>query len=446
LFRDAGEDFSAFYCSGAAAAAYKNPYLVEPLRSCENRVQPSSTHDRRVVTPSTLPGYDILLFADLAQLPYAFAKIVWYVVLLASIGLAAFCLTRLTGFPAAFVLLVLVPVDGILCLPAGQLTPIVVAALSLAAYLVEQRRYVPAAFAAAATLIEPRIGAPVCLAMFWFLPNCRLAFAGLAVFFVGGALTVGGPAQNLAYITTYLPEQTRSELVAADQFSLSAVLHLFKLPDGTALRIGSLSYLAMVVAGIWLGRYAARAFSAESFIVVLPAAGVLFGGTYVHDGQFAAALPAALLLCTKERRRVAAWIVLGLLLVPWYAYGAGGETLGLFVRSICALAIGWIAILATEKRRSKSHPGAVGIAIASFGALLAIAALMPHPAAAAPTAVAQVFLGPQASAQNNWGAYLRSTPALSRTSAREEFEKLPIWLGILGLLLLAADAPIKAKE
>jgi hypothetical protein len=444
VFQQIGGDFSAFYCSGKAALAHRNPYLVEPLRSCENAVQPKSADEGGVVTPSPLPGYDLVLFAGLAHLPYELAKAVWYAGLLISIGVATFCLARLTGFPTAFVLLVVVPVDGILNLSFGQVPPIVVAALSVAAYLIERRRYVTAALAAAVTLIEPHIGAPACLAMLLFFPGCRLTFGGLAVVFVGASLSVGGLAQNVSYFATHLPAQARSEIVAADQFSLTSVLHLLRIPDTAALIIGSFSYVAMAAAGIWLARYAARAYSSDAFVVVLPAAAVLFGGAYIHDVQFAAVLPAALLLCSKDRERFSVWLVLGLLIVPWFTFGTGGHTIGIFVRLICALAIGWMAILATERRRSIKRSVAVISALALFVSFLAIASVMPHRSEPAGSVIPAQFLAPLASAQDNWGAYLRATPTLSTTTAREEFEKLPFWLGLLGLLLLAADAPIRA--
>ena len=349
LFSGLGGDFNAFYCSGVAVVEHRDPYLVEPLRACEERVQPN--HERAgVVTPSPLPGYDLALFAALARLPYGLAKLLWYVTLLGSLGLAAFCLTRLTGFPAPFVVLALMPVDGLLNLSFGQVPPIVVAALCLAGYLIERERYVAAAFAAAATLIEPHIGAPACLAMFLFLPRCRLALAACALILAGIAVSVGGFTQNVAYFTTHLPAQARGELVAADQFSLSAILHLLHLPDRLSLALGTLSYVVMAALGIWLGRYSARALSTKALIVFVPAAAVLFAGTYVHDVQFAAALPAAFLLCAKERNRAESWCVLGLLLVPWFTYGTGGHTIGLAVRLLCAFIIGWLAFLATQGR------------------------------------------------------------------------------------------------
>ena len=443
LFKSVGGDFSAFYCSGAAALEHQNPYLVEPLRTCENRVQPNRSRDAGVVTPSPLPGYDLALFGILAHLPYALAKLVWFMMLFFSLAIAAFCLTQLSGFPLAFVLLVLVPVDGVLNFTFGQVPPIVVAALSLCAYLVERRRYVPAAFVAAATLIEPHIGLPVCLAMFLFLPSCRLPFGGLAVAFVAAALTVGGLAQNLAYFTTYLPAQAQSEVVAADQFSLTAALHLLGIPAGAALTIGTISYLLMLVVGIWLARHAALAFSSESFLVVLPAAAVLMGGTYVHDVQFAAALPAALLLCAKQRQRIGGWIVLGLLIVPWFTFATAGHTLGLLTRFTCALALAWIGILAMQSRPSIRRPGAAVGAVAAFLALLALATILPHRAPPAGEAIAPQYTTAQSSASDDWGAYLRATPALNHTSVREEFEKILLWLGLLGLLSLVAATPIR---
>lgn len=442
LFSGLGGDFGAFYCSGAAVTQHANPYLVEPLRACEERVQPNPDRTAGVVTPSPLPGYDLALFAALAHLPYGLAKLFWYAVLLGSLALATLCLARLTRFPPLLILVVLLPVDGFLNLSFGQLPPVIVAAVSLAALLIERERYVAAAVVASVSMLEPHIGAPACLAMFLFFPGCRRAFGAIAVALAALSLATGGLAQNIAYFKTHLPEQAWGELVAADQFSLSAVLHLLHFPDKLALAIGTLSYVVMAGAGIWLGRYAARALESPAFVVLIPAAAALFAGTYVHDVQFAAALPAALLFCAKERKRIAPWIVLGLLLVPWFTYGTGGHTIGLAIRLLCALAIAWLTLLATRDMPLRTRQIATGSAVAGFIVLLGFCAVLPHRTAGDPSAIPPDFLKPEASAQDNWAAYLRVTPSLSRTSLREEFEKVPFWLGVLGILLLAADAPI----
>jgi hypothetical protein len=437
VFKSVGGDFSAFYCSGAAVDEHHNPYLVEPLRSCEQRVQASVGHVGGVVDPSPLPGYDLALFRVLAHLPYNLAKIVWYLSLLGSIGVATFCVCRLTGFPALFVALVLLPVDGILNLSFGQLPPLVVAALCLAAYLVERKRYVAAAISVAATMIEPHIGAPACLAMFIFFPACRIAFVAIAVVLTGIAFATGGIAQNLAYFTTHLPAQARGELVAADQFSLSAGLHLLRLPDGLALALGTFSYLVMAAVGIVLGRRAALRLRSEAFIVVVPAAAVLFAGTYVHDVQFAAALPAAILFCAREKTRILPWICLGLLLMPWFTYGTAGYTIGIAVRVLAALAIGWLAVLASDGRTAQTRQIAVGAGVSAYIALLVMFTILPHGVARNASPISAAFLASDASAQENWGAYLRATPGLNTTTMREEAEKIPFWLAIIGILISA---------
>src|SRR5579884_4246568 len=72
-------DFRAFYCAGRAVAQHADPYLSEPLHSCERTATDGyyRLFAARVALPAPLPGYDIAVFKILSRLPFAVAKNVW---------------------------------------------------------------------------------------------------------------------------------------------------------------------------------------------------------------------------------------------------------------------------------------------------------------------------------------------------------------------------------
>jgi hypothetical protein len=78
-------------------------------------------------------------------------------------------------------------------------------------------------------------------------------------------------------------------------------------------------YLAMVVTGVVAGGRMARQTGNAAWIVCAPPAFVVFGGTFIHITQVAAAAPAALLLALTAPARYRSWagVALLALIVPW---------------------------------------------------------------------------------------------------------------------------------
>ncbi len=436
----AGTDFRAFYCSGVAANKKASPYLLEPLRSCEHRVQPAPGWADELVIPSPLPGYDIALFAVLAHAPYAIAKAAWLAVSLGCLFLAAWFLATLTRLPALMILLGLSLIDGYVPLGYGQLPPVVVAALCAAAYFTERRRYAAAAAAAAVSLLEPHLGLPACLAMFIWIPKTRVALLAAGAFL---ALTSGlatGLAGNVAYFTRFLPEQAAAEIVAIDQYGLSHELHVAGLTDRTALSAGLVSYVIMMVIGVFLARRAATALSSDSLIVLLPVAAALFGGSFVHDIQFAAALPCAFMLAARAKVwQKGAWLALMLLSFPWFSFGDSGR-ISTIILGVIALATWiWFSNFTEPEPGSQRRIAVATCAVLLFGVVLFGFSHLPESVAPKPAAIilpAQVLVA-NASAASNWAAYLRANPASSTLSPRKELEKVPTWAAIVLLLSVA---------
>ncbi len=97
------------------------------------------------------------------------------------------------------------------------------------------------------------------------------------------------------------------------------MLAAFGTPALLAVKIGGLWYLAMLAVGTVIAGRLARQTKNAAFLACVPPAFAVFGGTFIHITQIAAALPAALLLAEYARGeyRTLAVIALLVLSVPW---------------------------------------------------------------------------------------------------------------------------------
>jgi hypothetical protein len=314
-------DFHAFYCAAKVAAHGGDPYRSEPLHTCETAIGPAIFFQKNpgITIPAPLPGYAIGALVPLAWLPPAAAGALWLAILLLACAAAIVALTRFAELPwpvpvAAFALSL-----GAASLPFGEIVPIAIGAICLAAYFTWQGRWVAAAVFAAIAMIEPHLGLGTCLAMFIWTPKTRLPLVVAALLLAGLSLLTLGGATNLEYFVRILPAHALSEAARDTQFSLTSVLASLGFADVAAVRAGSVWYLVMLVAGTlaagWLSKKARNA----AFLACVPPAFAVFGGTFVHVTQIAAALPAALLVVStvEPRRRTVAVIAALLLAVPW---------------------------------------------------------------------------------------------------------------------------------
>lgn len=321
-------DFQAFYCAGRAVRDRADPYLAQPLGACEHR-QTDATYAQLppgVVLPAPQPPYDIASFALLAALPFDVAKAVWGAILAACIAIAIFCTIGATRAPPGAVFMSFAASLILPSLAFGELFGLFAAAAFAAMLFCAKGRYAQAGIAAAASLVEPHLGAPLCIALFVWKAQTRVPIALFVAFLVAVSLTVSGVHQSLEYLTTVLPLHALSEVTSNAQLSLTAVLHAFGVSDSAAVRAGMLSYVAMAALGIWCGRSLAARFGSDAFLVAVPAAFATIGGTFMHVTEFFAAIPLALLVLerTSGYRRAAALASLVLLSVPWYAALDGG--------------------------------------------------------------------------------------------------------------------------
>jgi hypothetical protein len=442
FFTASGTDFRAFYCSGSAVNAKQSPYRVEPLRSCEHRVQPARGWSDALVVPAPLPGYDIAFFALLARLPYVAAKAIWFTVIVASMLVSVFFLSRLTKFPALVLLLGLCLTDAYQSIIYGQLPPLAVAALCAAAYFLQRGRHVAAAVAVGVSMIEPHLGLPASIAMFAWSARTRWPLAGVAAFLSASAAVAIGIGGNIDYFVHVLPKQAAAELVAVDQYGLAHELHVAGLSDRNALTLGSLSYVIMVFVGVLLARRISSKTGQAALIVLVPPGAALLGGAFVHGTQFAAALPAAFLLLSSARdtasRRIASFALV-LLIVPWDLVIPSGARIGPIVL-VSLITLVWVTLSIFSDAPVRSRSIAASAVVIAFGALLLLMHHLPGSKASFtgdPVLPGSVLVA-NADASENWAAYLRSESELSSPSIRDELAKIPNWLAIVLMLLVAA--------
>jgi hypothetical protein len=398
-------DFRGFYCAGQLAAEGANPYRQEPLYSCE-AAQPlpllwhASGH---VTDPAPLPPYSIAVFVPLSQLPLRTAALLWIAILASAWVAVVVALRTMTGYSWSL-LAGCFTFAAMMSLSLGQLSPIAIAALCIAALLLYLDRPQWAGVAAALAMVEPHVALPACIAMFIAIPRARLPLVavGVVLLLISTRFGVG---RNIEYMLYVLPAHALSDVRDVGQFSLTVLAHAVGLPDGVASRAGGVWYLVMASAGIVVGRVAARRLACLPLIVVLPMAFAVFGGPYVHWQQVVAAIPAALLLIRCDRRPpvLLAAALIGLA-IPW-VYVVGW---GFLIPAAVAIAgtLAWFVL--------KPSGLTEAIIIAGFScALLVLNHALPH-LPVPPQFVAAV--APSAWADLSWGAYVR--------------ERIPIGTGI----------------
>ena len=426
-------DFRAFYCAGTAVRMHANPYHTEPLHTCE-RTKTDGTFAvfaREVALPAPQPGYDMLLFAALAALPFAAASKIWTALLAACAFLTVLLMQRLTRMPFAAVFAAFWLSLCMTSLYLGELIPLCVAAIAAAAYFARAQRWTLAGIAAAASLAEPHIGIPVCASLALWAPRSRLAL-GISIAALGAAsLSAVGAAQNVEYVTAVLPAHALSELGSDAQLSLSVILHALGAPAGAALRAGSLSYAFMALAGIWLARVLTQRFGDDAFLAAAPAATAVIGGVFMHVTEVAAALPLALLLPAHVkygRRYVAAALVL--LAVPWWTL-----VTPMLLSPLTGIAFASMIVTYLVWFQSGRASLALGCGIAAF----ASAAGLVHWYAIASNAFVPHVLPPALDAKYPEASWAYENARYLATGVPASWLlRAPTWVALLGLTWFAA--------
>ncbi len=313
-------DFRAFYCAGKAVADQRDPYRTEPLRTCENATSGfPAGRGLRFAVPAPLPGYALAPFVPLSRLPYPLAAALWIAILLASLGTTVAILNLICDLRKETIFAALL-LGAFYSVFLGQFMPIVCAATVAAAFFTARGRDRVAALAAALAMLEPHLGLPVCLALFFARPRARGVLAGCGAAFALASIALLGPSSNLEYVRDVLPAHMLSEISNEGQYSLSYLAHLAGLGESASIRLGTLSYLVMLGAGILAGRIAAARAGLPALLVLVPPAFAVFGGAFVHVQQLSIAIPAALVISgTRSRAAQLCAVAVFLLAVPWDA-------------------------------------------------------------------------------------------------------------------------------
>lgn len=431
-------DFEAFYCAGNAVRVHADPYKTQPLHDCELSLRDKSFDlDPAITLPAPQPPYDLLAFSVLSRLPFTVAKSLWGAILGAALFASVLVLVRLSALTPTVVLCALL---GTLIGPSlalGQIIPLYVLAVACAARFVQLGRYELAALAASASLIEPHLGAPLCVALAVWKPRTRLPLALSAGVLLLAAFAACGIAQCAEYATKVLPMHALAEAGADGQLSLTVVLHGLGLSDATAVALGNVSYIVMAIAGIIVARLAAQHFGDDAFIVAVPAATAVLGGSFVHSSDVVAAVPLALLVVRYSN----AWpLAAGLGLAILAAWGAAPETVsgGIAWFAVSALAGAYVLWYTTRKQHL-----AIGFAAITFAAMLALGAANARAASMhVPAPAAQNSFDPNYP-QASWAQAVRAR--FSTGSVSVWLSRLPAWTGLILVVGLAGTSPLSRR-
>jgi hypothetical protein len=416
-------DFADFYCAGAALDRGADPYRYEPLHRCEHAVNETAAYraDPGRVVPAPLPPYDFPPLMLAARLSFANARVVAAIAIAIAVALSIWGLALVTGRLDVAALALLLPA-GFVLLNAGQVVPFALAALVFCGVALTRRLDRVAGILAALTLIEPHLGLPVCAAMLCWLPRSRIALVATLFALATLGLLLAGVAGTAEYVGRVLPGQALAETSYVYQYSLTYLLRMLGAPEGGALLAGELSYAAMAVFGIWLGRPVAQRLDRRELIAYLPGACSVIAGPYVHMVDIAFAIPATMVLAIslRGRARELAVVSLCLLAVPWILVWISKR---LFLASLFV-----VAALLVRLRANAVVAVALFVGVAASIYLLELAPPAPL-VAITPGAFAAGDL-----AQEAWRAYVAH---LGEASIAWLAVKIPTWIALAAMVASA---------
>lgn len=412
-------DFRAFYCAGAAIAHGANPYLIEPLRSCERDAGPPEEPAafRSIALPAPLPPSSLLAFAPLSIVPFPVAAAVYAVLLIAAMTLALETLAPIVGVSAFILNLVFAPITATVTYFVGQPVPIALLALALAARNVRRQRWGLVAVWLAVATIEPHVTLPALLALAIVIPAARVAVAAAAGAVVALSVAAVGFPVATAYVLAVLPAHALANAYEW-QFSLTSVLTSFGVNAGTAIHLGEAMFLAMTAAGIAVASRVRRITGDDAVMVLIPPAFAVCGGVHVHFQQLVVAFPAVLYVMARfPRIRLAAAGGLSLLMIPWNVMGTT------LLAGAIPILVGAFSAATIGRRAGVVLTVFSGCVVASIF-LFVYLGLGP----AEHTFVAHRY-APQGLAETSWADFSRS--ALGRSSILMQWLRVPTLIGLV---------------
>ncbi|GAC1302561.1 MAG: hypothetical protein NVS2B3_19250 [Vulcanimicrobiaceae bacterium] len=426
-------DFQAFYCAGATSNAGGNVYLASDFDRCgAGPSVPIPTFARSGVWAAPLPPYDVALFRIFALAPYRTAAIAWLLLSLGALTLTVVLVARLSGRPC-------VGIFAAFAMPIyygnvqwGQLPPIVIAAVTVAAYALRIGAYRTAGIASIASLIEPHLGIPVCLAVGLCVPRARTSLAiGALVLGLASVASVGF-ATNVEYYRTILPLHAAAEAPAENQYSATWLAYVAGVPERIALTLGSLSYLFTTLLGLIAARALVRRTGSQEFLPVVPPAFAVLGGVFVHDTQIGVSLLLGIMLLALARDSRLVW--LGLFCeIPFFYVETWTTHPFSLVRAESLVAVVASAYLLprwnSPRQRLLATVGS-GLAYAIVSLAILHAPTIPIRTATNAVAYERSLGANRAYTTGQWGIHIRNQPATSVSTIRSLASKMPRWLGL----------------
>lgn len=360
-------DFAAFYCGGDAVRHGSNPYLTEPIRTCEMAAVPGFFPPKnRLAIPAPLPGYAFLPFMILSTVPFWAANIIWVLFITGAYFVLVRSLHRLTGLPILMIFFATLMSVFYLSLLLGQPVVIAIAFLVLSAEYLEKHRPRLASFMAMGTLIEPHLALPLIFALFLFNQAGRIALMlGLAVTALASIIVLGVDL-NYQYVALVMPAQIMSELHNEQQYSASFLAIVFGSNDSIAKTVGDVSYVADLIVGLVVSFFLMKKYQSPALALTVPVAFSVLGGPYLHAQHLgAAAMPAALLIFQKTRSTSKRSIGIAILLlsIPW-----GSSLMLMYALPILMLVTAYLAYTYLKK------PLLISAGIGSLSALVILCA------------------------------------------------------------------------
>jgi hypothetical protein len=421
-----GYDFVAFFCGASVAASGADPYRVEPLRACEHQNGRQFRPGSKLVVPAPLPGYAFALLEPLARIPYPIALVLWTALLLAAYAVCAAMLVRFTALPPPVVVAATALSVGYASIFLGQLVPISLAALALAARELERERWYAVAAWCGLAAIEPQLALPAIAALFVARKAARLPLTVLVGALVLLSLATLGFASNVEYATAVVHAQVASEIARSDQLSPLALAYRLGLAATTAATLGNLLYIVAAALGVAFALVVERRTGSRAALLFIPPAIALLGMPYVHAHHLAAAVPAALLLVRTQWRTPATIAAFGLA-IPWIV--PYDQTP---IVPFAALAIATLG--AALLRLSPLRAAALGCG--TFVGLLAAQSLRNVPVPPPPSAYASV--APNDLAQAGWNVLIGTS--FHGDAGLLTVLAIPAWAALVALTFAAVRA------
>lgn len=428
-------DFRAFYCAGHVVAQGADPYLVQPLLSCEKNVN-ADISTSNIAIPAPLPGYSLAAFAVLSFLPYVFAQFLVLAVMLGCYALAVYATSRLTGYTQIGIAAALAPVMYYL-INLGQLTSILSLSLvTLAALQLRDRHYVPAAIACCMAAIEPHTALPSYLAMLIWLPQCRKALligAGALACISFFAIGLHG---NVEYLIQVLPLHARVGAADPFQYSLTWLLHYFGVPGSLALFIGSLWYIALTGLGLFMTYRIVLRYPGEEAFVLLPPVAAMLGGSHVHIQQIAATVPGVLYLARRAMAFMP-FVLTALLIVaiPWLTIATTVLYQGYKYAAVLTLtaALAFVAAFSLCEIDAPKRRALIALANVVLIVVLALGIrAVPGNQHTAPSSMKPATIAPTDYASASWEIYIQQIAGFNGTNVL--LMKIPTWACLTMLL------------